>query len=80
VRDGWAWIAQGFLHLGAEPGIVSRDSILRSNRECAFVRALWDHGLLKQARPDLLPWNYIGGVLLMPGDAVIKLRPLRIRQ
>ncbi len=36
------------------------------------------HGL-KQARPDLLPRNDIDGVLLMPGDAVIKLRPLRIR-
>jgi hypothetical protein len=36
--------------------------------------------LLKQARPDLLPRNDIGGVLLMPGDAVVKLRPLRIRQ
>jgi hypothetical protein len=35
---------------------------------------------LKQARPDLLPRNDIGGVLLMPNDAVIKLRPLRIRQ
>src|SRR5271165_5758813 len=35
---------------------------------------------LKQARPDLLPRDDIGRVLLMPGDAVIKLRPLRIRQ
>jgi hypothetical protein len=36
--------------------------------------------LLKQARPDLLPRDDIGGVLLMPGNAVIELRPLRIRQ
>ena len=35
---------------------------------------------LKQARPDLVPRNDIGRVLLMPGDSVIKLRPLRIRQ
>ena len=35
---------------------------------------------LKQARPDLLPRDNIGRVLLMPGDSVIKLRPLRIRQ
>ena len=35
---------------------------------------------LKQARPDLLPRDDIGRVLLMPSDAVIKLRPLRIRQ
>jgi hypothetical protein len=34
---------------------------------------------LKQARPDLLPRNDIGVVLLMPGDAVIKLG-LRFRQ
>jgi hypothetical protein len=27
----------------------------------------------------LLPWNDIGGVLLMPDDAVIEFRPLRIR-
>ena len=36
--------------------------------------------LLKQARPDLLPRDDIGRVLLVPGDAVIKLGPLRIRQ
>ena len=35
---------------------------------------------LKQTRPDLLPRDDIGRVLLMPGDSVIKLRPLRIRQ
>src|SRR5450759_1587746 len=35
---------------------------------------------LKQARPDLLPRDDIGRVLLMPSDSVIKLRPLRIRQ
>ncbi len=35
---------------------------------------------LKKARPDLLPRDDIGRVLLMPSDAVLKLRPLRIRQ
>ena len=35
---------------------------------------------LKKARPDLLPREDIGRVLLMPSDAVLKLRPLRIRQ
>jgi hypothetical protein len=35
---------------------------------------------LKKARPDLLPRDYIGRAFLMPGDAVIELRPLRIRQ
>jgi hypothetical protein len=35
---------------------------------------------LKQARSDLLPRDDIGWVLLMSSDAVIKLRPLRIRQ
>jgi hypothetical protein len=35
---------------------------------------------LKQARPDLLPRDDIGRVLFMPGDAVIKLGPLRIGQ
>ena len=36
--------------------------------------------LLKQARPDLLPRDDIGRVLLMSSDSVIKLRSLRIRQ
>jgi hypothetical protein len=36
--------------------------------------------ILKQARPDLLPRNYIGGILLMTGNAVIKFRPLHICQ
>src|SRR5271166_2956637 len=35
---------------------------------------------LKQPRPDLRPGQDIGRVLLMPSDAVIELRPLRIRQ
>jgi hypothetical protein len=35
---------------------------------------------LKQARPDLFPGDDIERVLLMASDAVIKLRPLRIRQ
>ena len=36
--------------------------------------------LLKQARPDLLPGDDIGGILLMPLDAVIEFRALRVRQ
>lgn len=36
--------------------------------------------LLEQARPYLLPRDDIGGVLLVPSDAVIELCPLRIRQ
>jgi hypothetical protein len=36
--------------------------------------------LLKQARPDFLPRDDFGRILLMAGDAVVKLRPLRIRQ
>ena len=35
---------------------------------------------LKQASPDLLPGEDSGRILLMPSDAVIELRPLRIRQ
>src|SRR5579863_7613399 len=35
---------------------------------------------LKQARSDLLPRDDIGRVLVMPSDAVIKLRPLRVCQ
>ena len=35
---------------------------------------------LKQTSPDLLPRDDIGRVLLMPSDAVVKLRPLRIRE
>ena len=35
---------------------------------------------VKKAGPDLLPWNNVGRVLLMPGDAAIKLRMLRIRE
>jgi hypothetical protein len=35
---------------------------------------------LKQARPDLLPWDDIGRVLLLSSNAVIKLRSLRVRQ
>ena len=35
---------------------------------------------LKQSRLDLLPRDYIGRVLLVPSDSVIKLVPLRIRQ
>jgi hypothetical protein len=32
--------------------------------------------VLEQARPDLLPGDDIGGVLLVPSDAVVKLRSL----
>ncbi len=35
---------------------------------------------LKQGRPDLLPRNDIGGILLVPGDAIIKPFPQRIEQ
>jgi len=35
---------------------------------------------LKQLRPDLLPWNDIGRVFLMPGNAEIQLSPLRLRK
>src|SRR5438132_10339667 len=35
---------------------------------------------LEQARPDLSPGDDIGGILLMPLDAVIELRALRVRQ
>ena len=33
-----------------------------------------------EVRPDLLPRDDIGWVFLTPSDAVVKLRPLRIRQ
>ena len=35
---------------------------------------------LEKARPDLLPGDDIGGILLMPLDAVIQFRALRVRQ
>src|SRR5207302_9224157 len=35
---------------------------------------------VEQTRPDLLPGDDIGGILLMPLDAVIELRALRVRQ
>src|ERR1019366_4605692 len=43
-------------------------------------RRLGESRFLKQPRPDLFPGDDIGRVLLVPSDAVIKLRPLRIRQ
>ena len=35
---------------------------------------------LEKARPDLLPGDDIGWILLMPLDAAIQLRALRVRQ
>jgi hypothetical protein len=76
---GWKLLA-GLMPLHA--GMGSFDCAAASHsRSSRFAQD--DRGRnseVKQARPDLLPRNDIGGVLLVPGDAVIKLRPLRIRQ
>src|ERR1700690_1646868 len=62
---------------------LKRARLLPCRKDAKLAAAFAIEGLpssLKQSRPDLLPRDDIGRVLLMPGDSVIKLRPLRIRQ
>ncbi len=65
-------VAGEFCH--TTPGLPANLHLLRGSRRPGVSR------FLKQVRPDLLPWNDIGRVSLMPGNAEIELSPLRIRK
>ena len=58
----------------------TKPALLANPRSHLLSRRQAVSRLLKQARPDLLPRDNIGRVLLMPSDTVIQFRPLRIRQ
>jgi hypothetical protein len=54
----------------------------RASRKPSFPSGIQTTGVsrfLKQARPDLFPGDDIERVLVMASDAVIKLRPLRMK-
>jgi hypothetical protein len=76
---------RGIRDLGWPPGSESSCTVILSGvvvREASdnVVEGSLASRFLKQARPDLLPRNDIARILFMPGDAVIKLRSLRLRQ